>query len=100
MDGSLDQAQPRVAGTQEMTDAMSLNKWADDNSMTIGNTPLVKLKRVTKGCEATVLAKIEGAPGLCGRCGAVADQGCMSHRTSPGVGFPRGGGGGWEPLGH
>lgn len=32
----------------------------DDNSLSIGRTPLVKLKRVTAGTGATVLAKIEG----------------------------------------
>jgi cysteine synthase A len=31
-----------------------------DNSQSIGNTPLVRLNRVTQGCQATVLAKIEG----------------------------------------
>lgn len=31
-----------------------------DNSQSIGNTPLVKLNRVTEGAQATVLAKIEG----------------------------------------
>jgi cysteine synthase A len=31
-----------------------------DNSQTIGRTPLVRLNRVTEGCGATVLAKIEG----------------------------------------
>ncbi len=31
-----------------------------DNSQTIGRTPLVRLNRITEGCGATVLAKIEG----------------------------------------
>ena len=31
-----------------------------DNSQAIGNTPLVRLNHITKGCKATVLAKIEG----------------------------------------
>ncbi len=32
----------------------------EDNSQSIGNTPLVKLNHITKGAGATVLAKIEG----------------------------------------
>lgn len=32
----------------------------DDNSLSIGNTPLVKLNHLTKGLKATVVAKVEG----------------------------------------
>ena len=31
-----------------------------DNTLSIGRTPLIRLNRVTQGCHATVLAKIEG----------------------------------------
>lgn len=34
--------------------------WFEDNSRSIGRTPLVRLNRVIDGAEATVLAKIEG----------------------------------------
>lgn len=34
--------------------------WYTDNSHSIGNTPLVRLNRITDGASATVLAKIEG----------------------------------------
>jgi cysteine synthase len=34
--------------------------WYEDNSRSIGHTPLVRLNRVTDGAKATVLAKIEG----------------------------------------
>ena len=32
----------------------------DDNSLSIGNTPLVRLNRMATGLQATVLVKIEG----------------------------------------
>jgi cysteine synthase A len=35
-------------------------KYFEDNSQSIGRTPLVRLNRVTDGAKATVLAKIEG----------------------------------------
>ena len=34
--------------------------WFEDNSLSIGRTPLVRLKRVTDGAPALILAKIEG----------------------------------------
>jgi len=37
-----------------------MSKWFEDNSQSIGHTPLVKLNRITEGAKATVLAKIEG----------------------------------------
>ncbi|MEI7879617.1 MAG: cysteine synthase A [bacterium] len=37
-----------------------MSKIYDDNSKSIGGTPLIKLNHVTKGAKATVLAKIEG----------------------------------------
>ena len=37
-----------------------MTHWFEDNSQSIGRTPLIKLNRVTDGAEATVLAKIEG----------------------------------------
>ncbi len=37
-----------------------MSKVYDDNSQSIGNTPLVKLNSITKGTKATILAKIEG----------------------------------------
>jgi cysteine synthase A len=41
----------------------------DDNSLSIGNTPLVRLNRLTKGLGATVVAKTEGRnPGYSVKC--------------------------------
>lgn len=37
-----------------------MSHWYEDNSRSIGRTPLVRLNRITEGAPATVLAKIEG----------------------------------------
>ena len=37
-----------------------MSTWFEDNAQSIGNTPLVRLNRITDGAGATVLAKIEG----------------------------------------
>lgn len=37
-----------------------MSQFFDDNSLSIGNTPLVKINRMAQGLKATILAKIEG----------------------------------------
>ncbi|RZI44805.1 cysteine synthase A [Herbaspirillum sp. HC18] len=37
-----------------------MSRWFEDNSLSIGRTPLIRLNRITDGSAATVLAKIEG----------------------------------------
>ena len=37
-----------------------MTKFFDDNSLSIGDTPLVKINRMAQGLKATILAKIEG----------------------------------------
>ena len=37
-----------------------MEQWFEDNSFSIGNTPLVRIHRITGNLKATVLAKIEG----------------------------------------
>ena len=36
-----------------------MGKICEDLTKTVGNTPLVRLNRVTKGLDATVVAKVE-----------------------------------------
>ncbi len=37
-----------------------MTRWFEDNTLSIGRTPLVRLNKITQGAKATVLAKIEG----------------------------------------
>lgn len=37
-----------------------MSSWFQNNSLSIGRTPLIRLNRITDGAKATVLAKIEG----------------------------------------
>ncbi|MDI6764230.1 MAG: cysteine synthase A [Thermodesulfobacteriota bacterium] len=37
-----------------------MTKFFDDNSLSIGNTPLVKINRMTQGLKAMILGKVEG----------------------------------------
>jgi len=37
-----------------------MSHWYPDNSQSIGNTPLVRLNRITEGAPVTLLAKVEG----------------------------------------
>jgi cysteine synthase A len=39
---------------------MEMTNWFEDNSLSIGRTPLVRLNHITKGSGAAVFAKIEG----------------------------------------
>ncbi len=52
----------RIFGTPEsiLGREVHMGCWFEDNSFSIGNTPLVKINRMAKGLKATVLAKIEG----------------------------------------
>ncbi|MEI7457020.1 MAG: cysteine synthase A [Nitrosomonadales bacterium] len=46
-----------------------MSNWFEDNSKSIGHTPLVRLNRVSDGAPATILAKIEGRnPGYSVKC--------------------------------
>ena len=49
----------------------------DDNSLSIGNTPLIKLNRIAAGLPGTIVAKIEGRnPSYSVKCriGAAIDR--------------------------
>jgi cysteine synthase A len=48
-----------MAAVQSSAAVATPNVFAD-NSLSIGNTPLVRLNRITEGAKATILAKIEG----------------------------------------
>eukprot|EP00906_Rhabdomonas_costata_P011342 RCo016108 len=51
-----------AAGLEANVELSKLNQWAQDNSLTIGKTPLVALRKVTTGLNPStrVLVKVEG----------------------------------------
>lgn len=54
----------------------------DDNSLSIGNTPLVRLNRMTSGLHATVLVKVEGRnPSYSVKCRTAASMVWEAERT-------------------
>lgn len=56
-------------------------RWYEDNSLSIGRTPLVRLNRITDGARATVLAKIEGRnPAYSVKCRIGAAMVCSAER--------------------
>ncbi len=61
----------------------------DDQSVTIGRTPLVKLNRIAHDCQATVLAKIEGRnPAFSVKCrlgAGIVWEGEKSGALTPGM---------------
>ncbi len=54
-----DQASVFISKQHHLEGRIAMAKIYEDITKTIGNTPLVKLNRVTEGLEATVLAKLE-----------------------------------------
>ena len=51
----------RLTPNNKLTETvLTMANWYEDNSLSIGKTPLVRLNRVTGESQATVLAKIEG----------------------------------------
>lgn len=63
--------------------------WYENNSFSIGRTPLVKINNITKGTKATVLAKIEGRnPSFSVKCRIGASMiwdAQMEGRLQPGM---------------
>ncbi len=65
-----------------------MSNWFEDNSLSIGHTPLVRLNRVTDGAKATILAKIEGRnPAYSVKCrigAAMVDDAARRGLLTPG----------------
>jgi len=59
-----------------------MSKWVEDNSLSVGRTPLVRIDRINEGAGATVFAKIEGQDPACSvKCRIGAASNMETHHS-------------------